>query len=158
MAWAVSRTAVTAPPAATVTLTERSAELASAVAAVTAARSCSTRSSRSERSPDAGLAEAMPSLPARDDVLRCPVAGHRAAVDQGVLVRVGQGPRPYRPAGGEPPTQHVAAIDSRVGPLDGISERVVRVQDQRGQQVVPAGEVPVQRRGDHAEIPGDRPQ
>ena len=38
------------------------------------------------------------------------------------------------------------------------AESVVRVDDQRGQQVVAAREVPVERRRDHAQFAGDRAQ
>ena len=45
-----------------------------------------------------------------------------------------------------------------VGRLGRVAEGVVAVDDQRGEQVVAAREVAVDRRGDHAELPGDRAQ
>jgi hypothetical protein len=49
-------------------------------------------------------------------------------------------------------------LHGRVGRLGDLAHRVVPVDDQRGEQVVAAGEVPVQRRGDHPHVPGDGAQ
>src|SRR4051812_26029408 len=92
----------------------------------------------------------------RHGVLRRAVAGDGGAVEQRVLVRMGPRPGADGPADGEP------SLPGRgrgvVGLLGGAPERVVALDDQPGQQVVAAGEVPVDRRGRHPQLPGDRPQ
>ena len=93
-----------------------------------------------------------------DGVGRGLVAGHGRAVEQGVLVRVGQSPVPGR-AGRRPPAGRVVLPGAGgVGLLDGRAQGVVTLDDQRGQQLVPAGEVAVDGRRHHAQLPGHGPQ
>lgn len=95
-----------------------------------------------------------------DGGLRCGVTGHRRAVDQRVLVRVGESPLPYGardsdPAGevgAGPGGRRVLGRGGPVGTLGGLAHGVVRIDDQGGQQFVTAGEVAVERRGHHAEF------
>src|ERR1700722_15167479 len=85
-------------------------------------------------------------------------AGRGGAVEQGVLVRVSQGPVPGR-AGRRPPAGRVVLPGAGgVGLLDGLAQGVVTLDDQRGQQLVPAGEVAVDGRRHHAQLPGHGPQ
>src|SRR5882757_1494674 len=73
-------------------------------------------------------------------------------------MRMGQCPAPYGAADGYPALDGVLAPGPVEGLLRVLTEGVVRVDDEGGQQVVPAGEVAVERRGDHAELTGDGPQ
>ena len=86
------------------------------------------------------------------------VAGHRRAVDQRVLVRVRDRPVPRGPAAGQPASGVIAAVVRPVRRLHGRAERAVAVDDERGEKLVAAREVPVDRRGDHSHLPGHRPQ
>ena len=93
-----------------------------------------------------------------DGVPRGLVARHRRAVDQRVLVRVRAGPVPDRVADRPPAAARPGRAVRRGGCLGGFPERVVGVDDQRGEQVVPAREVAVEGRGDQPELAGHRPQ
>ncbi len=93
-----------------------------------------------------------------DRLLRCLVTRHRRAVDQGVLVRVGQGPGADGAAGREPPAGVVLPRARRPGLLHRRADRVVAVDDQGGQQVVLAREVAVDGGGDHPHLLRDRAQ
>ena len=84
------------------------------------------------------------------------VPGHRRAVDQRVLVRVRQRPVADRAAHRVQPRPQVRPRRGGLGLLGGGAQRVVGVDDQGREQVVPAGEVPVDRRRRHAQLPGDR--
>ena len=86
------------------------------------------------------------------------VPGHRRAVDQRVLVRVRQRPVADRAAHRVQPRPQVRPRRGGLGLLGGGAQRVVGVDDQGREQVVPAGEVPVDRRRRHAQLPGYRPE
>ncbi len=72
-------------------------------------------------------------------------------------MRVGERPASDGARESQPPI-----LDSRARTRDRLLRRgtdgVVGVDDERGQQVIAAGEVAVHRRRGHAERPGDRPQ
>jgi hypothetical protein len=59
---------------------------------------------------------------------------------------------------GQPATEQVVVGHGRVGVFHGLAEGVVRVDDQRGEQIVAAWEVPVDRGRDHAEVSRHRSQ
>ena len=86
------------------------------------------------------------------------VAGYRRAVDQGVLVRIGQGPAPHGAADRRPAADQVGAGHSCLLGLGGAAQRVVGGDDQPGQQFVAARHVAVHRRRRRAELTGDGPQ
>src|ERR1700733_9778025 len=88
-----------------------------------------------------------------DRRLRSPVSRDRRTVDQRVLVRVRQRPAADRVTGRQPPDPGPRAGRDRG--LGDLPHGVVGVDDQRGQQVVAAREVAVQRRGHHAELARD---
>src|SRR5262249_19671429 len=84
--------------------------------------------------------------------------GPGGAADQRVLVRMSQRPVADRAAAREPPVGVILRRARHLRLLHGRADRVVAVDDQGGQQVVPAREVAVDRRGNHAHLPGDRTQ
>src|SRR5262249_31451991 len=69
--------------------------------------------------------------------------GRGRAVDQRVLVRMSQRPVADRAAAREPPVGVILRRARRLRLLHGRADRVVAVDDQGGQQVVPAREVAV---------------
>jgi len=73
------------------------------------------------------------------------IAGYRGAVDEGVLVGIGQGPCPDSVADRRRAADEVVAGHGRLLGLGGDAQRVVGVDDQSGQQVVAAGDVAVDR-------------
>ena len=90
-----------------------------------------------------------------DRVLRRLVAGHRRAVQQGVLVRVVDRPRRARPGRRRRSARPASAAGRRRRRLlDGRAEGVVGLDDQQRQQLVAAGDVAVHRRRHHAELAG----
>ena len=84
----------------------------------------------------------------------------RRAVDQGVLVGVRRAPSrvpPRRPRSSGRGGRRRRRPASRRR-LRGLADGVVGVDDEGGQQVVAAGEVAVERGGDHAQLAGDGAQ
>ena len=74
-------------------------------------------------------------------------------------------PHEYALIYGSPVPGYAAPADTvgpvghrRIRPFGHLPQRVVRVEDQRGEQVVAAGEVAVQGGGDHAHVPRDGTQ
>ncbi len=80
------------------------------------------------------------------------VAGHRAAEQQRIGRRFGQGPRPHGPADRDEPAPVGDAVHLRQGSVDGVAQLVVPVDHEQGEQVVAAAHVAVDGRGDHAEV------
>ena len=116
------------------------------------ARSCRRRTRRQR-------CRGTPGRPTRgvDRGRRGRVTGHGAAIDQRVLVGVGDRPRAHGAGEVEPSRGDVRpAVGGR--PFGRHTDRVVRLDDQRGEQLVTAGEVAVDRRGSHLQLTGDRPQ
>ena len=88
------------------------------------------------------------------------VARHRRAVDQGVVVGAVDGPAADGSAHGQPPRPRSAArrLGLPICLLGERSHRVVGIDDERGQQGVPARVVAVERRRRHAQLAGDGAQ
>ena len=76
-----------------------------------------------------------------DRVLRRLVAGHRRTVDQRPPVGMGHAPPAHGAARRHPPDEWSAAGVPVGGPFGLSAELVVRLDDQRGQEFVPAGKV-----------------
>ena len=93
-------------------------------------------------------------------LLRGVVARHRGAVDERVLVRVASAQPRIGVAARPPPVSGAARPSLRPPrrPPRPRRQRVVGVDDEGRQQVVPAREVPVQGRRDHAQLAGDGAQ
>ena len=93
-----------------------------------------------------------------DGVLRRLVARHRAAVDERELLGMGDRPLAHRPCGRHPAAGVIGAANVCLVELGGRADGVVGVDDQRGQQLVAAREVAVDRRGGHVHLAGDGAQ
>ena len=86
------------------------------------------------------------------------VAGHGAAVEQGVAAGLGDGPGPEGVRRGEQPVGPALVGRGLHRGLDGIRLGTVGVDEQQGEQLVAVGDVAVDRRRHHAEVTGHRAQ
>ena len=86
---------------------------------------------------------------------RCVISRNGAAVQQSPLGRVGKGPAPCRSRDGDDVVAP-QVTDGLAGPVHGVGQVGIGVDEQQGQQLVAAGHVPVHGRGHHAQVAGYR--